>query len=135
MTSTTFILARWSYTDLTYNILNLTPDLEPEVARSELIRGMEVWAEQTPLTFTERDGDTTADFQILFDDGDHGDDSPFDGPSGVLAHAFFPISGVNGNPIEGDAHFDEDEDWTSETTQGLNFYQPDTISFNGNRKP
>ena len=122
MTSTTFILARWSYTDLTYNILNLTPDLEEAVARRELIRGMEVWAEQTPLTFTERDGDTNADFQILFDAGDHGDDSPFDGPSGVLAHAFFPISGVNGNPIEGDAHFDEDEDWTSETREGLHFF-------------
>jgi hypothetical protein len=51
-----------------------------------------------------------ADFVIIFGGGDHGDNYPFDGRNGVLAHAFFPRNGM--------CHFDEAEKWTIGSYQG-----------------
>lgn len=46
----------------------------------------------------------TADVKVGFFSGDHGDGEPFDGPLGVLAHAFSPPSGQ--------LHLDAAERWT-----------------------
>ena len=65
----------------------------------------------SPLRFTEVT--SPSDIEISFGSYDHGDNGPFDGPSGTLAHAYFP-----GPDIGGDAHFDDSETWTTQTTEG-----------------
>ena len=65
---------------------------------------LQVWSENTGLTFEVRDSGSVH-IEIRFESRSHGDGDPFDGRGGTLAHAFFPIYG-------GDAHFDDDEHWT-----------------------
>ncbi|XP_069495144.1 matrix metalloproteinase-18-like [Ambystoma mexicanum] len=105
----------WRTTALTYRILNYTPDMDQADVDTAIRRAFKVWSDVTPLTFTHI-YDGTADIQISFGAGVHGDFYPFDGPHGTLAHAYAP-----GNGIGGDAHFDEDETWTEESA-GYNLF-------------
>ena len=90
----------WPRYDLTYNVYNSTPDMTGETA---VIDGAyDVWAAVSPLTF-QRTGGTSADMQLGWESGDHGDGSPFDGRGDVVAHGFYPENGR--------VHFDEAEIW------------------------
>lgn len=73
-----------------------------------MARALDVWAQNSRLTFTETDSDN-ADILVRFEKGDHNDGYPFDGRGQILAHAFFPNSGRGG-----DAHFDRDELWLTD---------------------
>ncbi|CAE1246868.1 MMP14 [Acanthosepion pharaonis] len=77
-------------------------------------KGLEHWSKVTQLTFKKVSG--RADILVSFARNRHGDNSPFDGPSGVLAHAFFP----GRQEINGDTHFDDAELWTQGTDEGTN---------------
>ncbi|XP_050227104.1 metalloendoproteinase 1-MMP-like [Mercurialis annua] len=61
------------------------------------------WASVVPVNFTEVEDYYTADIKIGWYSHDHGDGHPFDGVSGVLAHAF--------SPEYGKLHLDADETW------------------------
>ncbi|XP_014715505.1 interstitial collagenase [Equus asinus] len=98
---------RWENTHLTYRIENYTPDLPRADVDQAIEKAFQLWSNVSPLTFTKV-SEGQADIMISFVRGDHRDNSPFDGPGGNLAHAFQP-----GPRIGGDAHFDEDETWTS----------------------
>uniref|UniRef100_A0A8C5Q6W6 Peptidase metallopeptidase domain-containing protein n=1 Tax=Leptobrachium leishanense TaxID=445787 RepID=A0A8C5Q6W6_9ANUR len=96
----------WKTRDLTYRIVNYTPDMTIAEVDNSIQRAFKVWSDVTPLTFT-RIYDFAGDIEISFAAQVHNDFYPFDGQHGTLAHAFAP-----GNGIGGDAHFDEDEMWT-----------------------
>ena len=102
---------KWNKTALTFSYSNFTPELTQAQARTALSQAFSLWAIVTPLTFAEVS--SSADIVIRFVAGNHGDGSPFDGVSGVLAHAFYPPP--NGGALAGDLHFDEAETWTINT--------------------
>ncbi|XP_072332445.1 stromelysin-1-like [Scyliorhinus torazame] len=91
--------------NITYRVQNYTSGLPQNVVDGILQKAFQVWANVTPLTFTQ----TTfpADIEIKFVSGDHGDFFPFEGHGRVLAHAFLPGPGTGS-----DVHFNEDENWT-----------------------
>ncbi|XP_073677437.1 collagenase 3-like [Garra rufa] len=103
---------KWETNKLTYRIVNYTPDMTRAQVDNSIARALQVWAAVTPLKFTRiRRG--TADIKISFAIKDHGDGVTFDGPKGILAHAFPPGSGIGG-----DAHFDDDESFTFDSARG-----------------
>ncbi|KAL6912154.1 hypothetical protein ACP4OV_000959 [Aristida adscensionis] len=68
-------------------------------------RAFSRWAAATNLRFTETASASDADITIGFYTSAHGDDEPFDGPLGTLAHAF--------SPTDGRFHLDAAEAWVA----------------------
>ncbi|KAG7470571.1 hypothetical protein MATL_G00115260 [Megalops atlanticus] len=97
---------RWKNRTITYRIETYTPDLRREEVETSFRLALKTWSDNAPLKFVKVDRGE-ADIMISFGSKDHGDFFPFDGPRGVLAHAFEP-----GEDMGGDIHFDEDEIWT-----------------------
>lgn len=108
---------RWEKTHLTYKVIRFPWQMSKEKVRSILQEALRVWSDVTPLRFTEVDGGK-ADIIIDFNRYWHGDNLPFDGPGGILAHAFFPRT-----HREGDIHFDYDESWTVGNNMGTDLLQ------------
>ncbi|XP_027705338.1 macrophage metalloelastase [Vombatus ursinus] len=105
----------WKKYDLTYRIMNYTPDMTRADVDYAIEKAFKVWSNVTPLTF-RRIYMGEADIMISFASGVHGDFYPFDGRHGTLAHAYAPGPGIGG-----DAHFDEDEGWTADI-RGYNLF-------------
>jgi len=104
---------RWATTDLRYAFQNFTPDVADASIVVAIEQAFALWAAYTPLRFSRVSLTAGPEIIIQFVAGDHADGSPFDGPSGVLAHAFYPsVPPAPPTPIMGDAHFDEAETWT-----------------------
>ncbi|XP_063161916.1 stromelysin-1-like isoform X2 [Candoia aspera] len=104
---------KWGKEELTYSILNYTPDMERSHVDYAIEKAWKVWSDVTPLTFTRVYG-KSADIEISFATGAHGDGFSFDGEGGNLAHAFSPAFG-------GNAHFDDDEFWAKDL-KGTNLF-------------
>jgi len=97
--------------NLTYSFGALTADLTSEQVLNELERALAQWADAVQVNFSGGGTEFMPDnVHFLFATADHGDGYPFDGPGSVLAHAFYPAP-PNPEPIAGDVHFDDDEQW------------------------
>jgi len=104
---------RWATRNLRYGFQELGLDLPAASVRQAIHQAFSTWAGWTGLSFREVPLASGPEIIIRFVTGDHGDGSPFDGVSGILAHAFFPPVPPGGpTPIQGDTHFDEAETWT-----------------------
>ena len=85
---------------------------DKEVVDAELRAALAMWEGVSKLKFIENIS-TDVDIRISFVEGEHEDHTPFDGPRGYLAHAFFPSDG-------GDICMDDAEDWTINSPYGTN---------------
>ncbi|KAM4741977.1 LOW QUALITY PROTEIN: collagenase 3-like [Anableps anableps] len=101
---------KWQNNNVTFRILNYTPDLKKADVDRAIRNALNVWADVTPLNFKKL-YEGTADIMISFGSKEHGDYNPFDGPDGLLAHAYPPGQGIGG-----DTHFDEDEHWSKDSS-------------------
>ncbi|MBM3724648.1 MAG: matrixin family metalloprotease [Acidobacteria bacterium] len=97
--------------DLGYFFVNATAKLPEAQQRSEILRGLSEWSKHVKVSYRQAaSASATRTIAIRFATGNHGDGSNFDGPAGVLAHAFYP-SLPNPEPIAGDLHLDDAETW------------------------
>ncbi|KAM9822801.1 stromelysin-3 [Syngnathus typhle] len=103
--------------NLTYRIVRFPWQMDEEQVRRVFREALKIWSDVTPLTFTETHVGK-ADIRIDFARYWHGDNLPFDGPGGILAHAFFPTT-----RRQGDVHFDYDEAWTLGNHMGTDLLQ------------
>ncbi|XXG83594.1 hypothetical protein AAC387_Pa10g1316 [Persea americana] len=94
-----------SKTHLTYGFVPGVQVIDKQTLRSIFALSFARWKSVSQFTFEETQHYDSADLQIGFFRGDHGDGLPFDGPGNVLAHSFAPTTGVS--------HFDADETWST----------------------
>jgi len=121
MSETFTTISRWEKTKLTYKFAQFSKKLGQAVIERDVANAFMLWSDQCGLSFTCKPNNKDVDILIDFVTGEHGDGNAFDGPSGVLAHAFFPPP--NGGPLSGDTHFDDAENWTSNlmNSKGIDF--------------
>ena len=102
--------AHWRRRSLTYNIYKYptNPRTLKQISRKEIDKiisqAFSTWSSVAAIDFERMDKDS-ADIQIGWETGDHGDDNPFDGVCtgclfNIVAHGFYPNKG-------GDIHFDD----------------------------
>ena len=96
---------------LSFFFQQLHSKLARESQETEIRRALNEWSRHAQIDFAPAgsfDGFRTLNF--LFASGSHQDPYPFDGPGKVLGHTFYPAP-PNPEPIAGDLHFDDSEDW------------------------
>lgn len=97
--------------ELDYVFSKISAKLPPASAQSEITRALAEWTKYANLRFVPGTANTAArTISILFAGGVHGDGYPFYPGSRILAHTFFP-SPPNPEPLAGDMHLNDDQNW------------------------
>lgn len=97
-------------TNLTWGVVDPGDQFTQEQVEDALEEALALWGTASALTFSQADDPTTADIQVAFRTTESGPppDEAFEGPGGVIAHAFFP-----GTDLEGVMHVDDTESFTT----------------------
>ncbi|PIA25629.1 hypothetical protein AQUCO_11000036v1 [Aquilegia coerulea] len=95
---------RWPKTHLTYKFISSVEVVPLQTLRPVVSRAFAKWAAVSQFTFEEVQPGSNSDIQIGFQTRFHGDGVNFDGPGGVVAHAF--------QPTLGKFHYDAEENWS-----------------------
>ncbi|CAO1439581.1 unnamed protein product [Diamesa hyperborea] len=114
---------KWETKKLSYHVSKYSQKIPDYIVDIELRRAFDVWSEHIDLEFHLESTDDV-EIDIRFETGDHGCLMKFDGvrknfEANALAHAFNP----GNRPENGDIHFDDDEIWTFNSTEGSNLFQ------------
>jgi hypothetical protein len=102
--------AKWNKTTLNYYIYNTSSHLTSIQREFAIAEAFKIWSDNSVLNFVKVSNPNQADLKIKWATGNHGDGHPFDGNSGVLAHAYYPPPA--GGSYAGELHFDDDESWS-----------------------
>lgn len=96
---------------LEYVFTQMSAKLPAAAAQSEILRAFQEWAKYANVQFVPGSGAAgNQTVSVMFAQGVHGDGYPFEPGSPVLAHTFFP-SPMDPEPLAGDMHLNEDQDW------------------------
>ncbi|XP_022133613.1 metalloendoproteinase 1-like [Momordica charantia] len=82
-------------------LLPSTTSHYPSDRKDPVALAFDQWAANSGFTFSQVPNNTQSDLKISYQRRAHGDDRVFDGPRGVMAHAFAPK--------DGNFHFDADD--------------------------
>jgi len=113
--------SRWKTRFLTYKVGKYPTGLSKSEVDTDVSKAFSMWAAASDLKFMKSNS-RNVHIEIRFENYYHGDEDAFDGPGGVVAHAFFPEFG-------GDAHFDNGEKWTVNKYSGTSLLQSLTHEF------
>ncbi len=103
-------MSRWSQATLTWRLTQPLPEtvgMSVSQQNEAIESALAHWAAASSLSF-ERVEDGSADIEISFTGGSHGDPFAFDGAGGTLGHAFFPST-----PLAGQVHLCQAEAWST----------------------
>nr|ARX72028.1 metalloproteinase [Erinnyis ello granulovirus] len=117
--------------NITYSIFSdgIPMNLDRSAIINDTHEALTVWSQATAydtsipiVNFTYvGEHNQLANIKIKFFKGDHNDSYPFDGPGGVLAHAY--------PPPNGEVHFDSEEDWKTQNDFKTNTFLDEGISY------
>jgi hypothetical protein len=94
-----------------YYLGALASTVPRDQAQSEILRALAEWTRYAAITFAPAsEANRARTISLFFARGSHGDSYAFDGSGGVLAHTYYPAP-PNPEPIAGDMHFDDSENW------------------------
>jgi hypothetical protein len=89
-----YSVTKWTKSNLKYKIVKPNRELGEGSTRLAIHKAFKYWSDVTNLKFEEVCSSCSSDLVVDFLEYAHNDGANFDGPNGVLAHAFYPQVGI-----------------------------------------